>query len=286
MNVVLTGTRGFVGTRVLAELEWAGHHVLPLPSDLLRGEITPDRFDLLLRHLDAFGPDAIIHTAGIADMSLAEKDPDASHLANALLPEVMATLASRFGCKCLSCSSDQVYNGQPHIRLHRETEPCQPANVYGKHKLEGEMRARNTNPDTVSLRLTWMYDLPVYRRHTNLGFPLILWKAAAENRVKECSVNDFRGITYVRTVAKNMIKALSLPGGVYNFGSENPLNLYETARAFLCAMGLEERADAIVRPVETEGRSLAMSTDLLQSYGIRFESTAEGPVQMMQDYGK
>ena len=286
MKIILTGSKGFVGTRVLSHLTSAGHRVECIESKDLRGEITGERYDALLRRFDQIGPDAVIHTAAISDMDTAQRDPDASYLANVRLPEIMAELSSRFGAKLVSCSSDQVYNGTLHIHSHREEDVSPPANVYGRHKLEGEARVSDACPDAVSLRLTWMYDMPVFRSHTNFGFPMMLIRAAAENRAMEFSTDNFQGLTYVRSVAENMEKAIGLPGGVYNFGSENPLDMYNTALAFARALGLASRAEELIIPVERNNEtSLLMDCSLLCSHGITFETTAEGPVKMMADYG-
>ena len=284
MNIILTGARGFVGVRALAHLKSAGHNVVCIGSEDLRGEVTGARYDALVRKFDAAQPDAIIHTAAISDMGYAESHPEESYLANVRLPEIMASLAVRFRCKLVSCSSDQVYNGTTEILFHREDEQCAPVNVYGRHKLEGEQRITEIDPTAVSLRLTWMYDLPVYRCHTNMGFPLQLMQNAAEDQVMRFSTSTYRGITYVRSVAENMEKAIGLPGGAYNFGSENELNQYETALAFFRALGLEARAEKLIQPVEGARNSLAMDGSLLRQNGIVFETTAEGPFKMVEDY--
>ena len=284
MNIILTGSRGFVGIRVLEHLRSAGHNVVCIGSEYLRGDLTGDRYDELAGFFEKARPDAVIHTAAISDMSQAERDPHASYLANVRLPEVMAELSARFGCKLVSCSSDQVYNGTTDILLHKEDEKCSPVNVYGRHKLEGEQRVSAVCPDAVSLRLTWMYDMPVYRGHTNVGFPIQLIRNAAEDRVMRFQTSYFRGITYVRSVAENMEKAIGLPGGVYNFGSENDLDMYNTALAFFKALGLEARAKKLILPEEGKAGSLAMDCSLLHSHGISFETTAEGPAKMMRDY--
>lgn len=43
-----------------------------------------------------------------------------------------------------------------------------------------------------------------------------------------------------------MEQAARLPGGVYNYGSENSLSMYDTALALLRALGLEDRAEALL----------------------------------------
>lgn len=284
MKIILTGAHGFVGARLLEHLNSAGHKVECIGSEQIRGELTDARVDALARRFDEFQPDAVMHTAAISDMNTAEKDPQASYLANVRLPEVMARLAARFSCKLISCSSDQVYNGTQHILAHREDEHCAPINVYGRHKLEAEHRVAQICPTAVSLRLTWMYDMPIYRGHSNYGFPLQLIRGAASDSIMYYSTSVYRGITYVRSVAENMEKAINLPGGVYNFGSENELDMYRTALAFFRAFGLEERAQKLIKPKDGEFKSLAMDCSWLRDCGVTFETTAEGPVKMAADY--
>lgn len=285
MNIILTGSRGFVGSRVLAHLQSAGHNVMCIPSEEIRGEIVGDRYDALVRRFECFMPEAVIHTAAISDIGIAERDPYASYLANVRLPIIMAELSDRFGCKLISCSSDQVYSGTTHILVHREDEEAlAPANVYGRHKLESEKLVSEICDTAVSLRLTWMYDIPGYRTHSNFGFPIQLIRAAAEDRMMEFSTNDFRGITYVRSVAENIEKAIGLPGGVYNFGSENPLDMYKTALEFFKVLGLESRSEKLIRPIDGKVNSLAMDCSRLKNNGITFETTIEGPAKMVVDY--
>ncbi|MCH5197303.1 MAG: sugar nucleotide-binding protein [Oscillospiraceae bacterium] len=284
MKIILTGAKGFVGIRALEHLMKKGHEVECIASEELRGELKGERYDALVCRFERFQPDAVIHTAAISDMGQAESDPDASFLANVRLPEIMAILSEKFGCKLISCSSDQVYNGTTHILVHSEDEQCAPANVYGRHKLEGERRIAEISPNAVSLRLTWMYDIPTFRGHTNFGFPLQLIRAAAEDKPLKFSVNHFRGMTYVRSVAENMEKAISLPGGVYNFGSENTLDMYSTALAFMRSLGLEDRAEKLIIPFEEKENSLAMDCTRLKSCGVSFESTVEGVEKLLRDY--
>lgn len=51
------------------------------------------------------------------------------------------------------------------------------------------------------------------------------------------SENDFRGLTDGRIVAERITHLKDVPGGVYNFGSPNALNFYETAVRTVEALG-------------------------------------------------
>lgn len=68
------------------------------------------------------------------------------------------------------------------------------------------------NPDAVMLRATWMFD----REHGYI----------ANLRNTESPViapQVYRGVTWIKEVADNIRSAFTLPGGAYNFGSENAL---------------------------------------------------------------
>jgi hypothetical protein len=89
-------------------------------------------------------------------------------------------------------------------------------------------------------------------------------------------VHDRRGITDVEEVVKNLQPALKLPGGVYNFGSEDPVSPYETVKTVLEQLGMEE---ALTRLTPNEAafaeqpRDISMDLTKLRSFGIDFPST-------------
>lgn len=286
MKILLTGRTGFVGSRVLYYLQQQGHTVTCLPSDMLKGEVTGERLFSLVRYTQRAKPDVIVHMAAISSTAYSEQHPDESYSANVILPQTMAKLAVRNKCKLIFCSSDQVYSGSTVTEPHSEKDNMlTPINVYGRHKLEAEKLILDVSPDAVALRLSWMYDMPVYRTKSNNNFVLTLMKSALTGKGGTYSVNDFRGITYVRTVAENIQKTFELPGGVYNYGSENDKNMYETACEFMSAMGMADRVSELMKLTDTQLlRNLRMDCSKIREYGISFEPTTEGIKKLVSDY--
>ena len=84
----------------------------------------------------------------------------------------------------------------------------------------------------------------------------------------------------MRQAVENIIPAMALPGGCYNFGSENSLDMYATARAFCNAMGIAPRLVPGDRV-----RSLAMDCGKARRAGIVFDDTAAGIRRCLADYG-
>ena len=274
-RVLVTGAGGFVGARILDM--WRGQFALcAFPSDTLR---TADE-NAVLRFILKEHPDVIVHTAALSNTQYCQQEPEDSFRANVLLPEWVAKGAEEVGAKLLSCSSDQVYAGVTQRGALAETLPLSPSNVYGQHKLEAEARVLARCPDAVALRLPWMYDLPGYHLPIRGNLPLNLLRAAQRGESVRFSVWDFRGITYVRQAVALLEAALTLPGGVYNFGSENAENMVLTARQFAETLGITvdiQEADW--------ARNLAMDCSKLRAQGIVFDTTQTGLTRCLRDYG-
>lgn len=262
-KILVTGAGGFVGARILEM--WRGRFELSaFPPDFLR---TADE-TAVRRFITAEHPDVIVHTAALSNTQVCQQHPEESFRANVLLPEWVAAAAAETGAKLLSFSSDQVYAGVQQPGPLAEALPLSPANVYGRHKLEAEARVMARCPDAVALRLPWMYDLPGGRLPIRGNLPLNLLQAAKTGEVLHFSHRDHRGVGYVREVIENLVPAMELPGGVYNFGSECDGDMVETARCFANLLQVDVKIE------ESDlTRNLAMDTGKLRAQGIEFSST-------------
>ena len=123
-------------------------------------------------------------------------------------------------------------------------------------------------------------DLPGYRLPIRGNLPLNLLRAAQRGEPVSFSVRDFRGITYVRQAVALLEPALTLPGGVYNFGSENTENMVLTARQFAETLGI-----AVDIQEANWARNLAMDCSKLRAQGIVFDTTQAGLTRCLRDYG-
>lgn len=269
-KIILTGAGGFVGARIAHYLK-GRYELVTFPKGMLAKAEPAAVEDFIL----CAKPDAIIHTAAIADMGDCEKDPGASFRSNVLLTEAICRAAAQLGVKAVCYSSDQVYNGcDPKDGPYREDMPLAPVNVYGRHKLEAEQRGLAVCPGAVMLRATWMYDLPGDGLPIRGNLLCNLLAQAAENRAERFSTRDLRGITWVRQAAELTEQALKLPGGAYNFGSPNDRSMADTARDALLALGLP--AELAAADDTGRERCLAMDPQKLRSFGLWFDDTKTG----------
>ena len=261
MRVLVTGPRGFVGARIMDEL---GQEAIPCPSLQSVDE------DGVRRIVDTARPDLIIHTAAISDIPTCEKNPEASYRANVELPVWLA----RTGVKCVMFSTDQVYSGCIGEGPYTEEETA-PTNLYSCHKLEMEQRTLDINPDTVLLRATWMYDMPKYGVPNRGNFLVNMLRQPEIS----FSSTQHRAVTYVREVSGLIRQAALLPGGAYNYGSENALTMFETAQ------WLKDSLSLPVNITDAGNRHhLWMECTRIKSHGIHFCNTIDGLKKCITDY--
>ena len=258
--ILVTGAGGFVGHKIMEMCK----DVIAAPSLRNASE------DEVRRVVEESGADTVIHTAAISDIGECEKDPDASYIANVLLPVYLAKAAKN--CKLICFSSDQVYSGTLSDAPFTE-DMVSPGNVYARHKLEMENRVLDIDPDAVMLRAEWMYDY--YLKKGNYFMNILNAKDSVAFSSKQ-----FRGITYLREVAENMEKVALRPGGAYNFGSETTRSMYEITAEFLALIGKKIKLDDA--PAR---QNLWMNCSKARRYGVDFSLVEDGLKKCAKDHG-
>ena len=244
MKILLTGPNGFVGKYIMKVVPEAE----PIENLRSRRAEIPALFE---------AANVIIHTAAISNTRICEENPDDSYDANVLFPVEIAKAAPN--AKLICFSSDQVYNASPLDGPYSEDMSC-PAGIYANHKLEMEQRVLDINPDAVMLRAAWMYDM-------NHGFIKNLLQADSSIEAPE----QYRGITWVQEVADSIRDTFTLPGGCYNFGSENGMPMPVFTEAVLRL--LNKDVDVVPGNIR---HNLWMNTEKAQKHGISFSSSLEG----------
>ena len=250
-KLLVSGAGGFVGARIMTQL--AGRYELcAFPKGMLAAADEQTVADWVRREQ----PDVVVHTAALSDTGYS-------------------------GAKLVAFSSDQVYTGLTEHGPFDEDTPLSPANVYGRHKQEMEQRVLDILPDAVQLRAAWMYDLPGYGLPIRGNFLLNLLTAAMRQETLRFSARDYRGITYVREAVERLAQAMELPGGVYNFGSENDCDMVTTARRACALLDIHPVIETADWP-----RSLLMDGGRLRAAaGVGFDDTLTGVQRCLRDYG-
>lgn len=270
-RLLITGASGFLGSRI-AEF-YKGKYEIFTPAHC-EMDITDE--ESVACRIAGLKPDIIVHCAAVSDTGRCEREPETSWKINVDGSVNIAKAAGQNQAKCLICSSDQIYFGSRSDGPHSEREEATPYHAYGKQKRKAEEACSMINSDCVLLRLSWMYDI----RTVNSGEHSDFLRTFLTNReLKEplrFPVYDVRGITDVNVVIKNLEKAFELEGGIYNFGSPNEKNVYETMLEIFKKLDWDiNRLQKDEKAFLQNPRNISMRQDKINGKDIIFPETAD-----------
>jgi len=169
-RLCVTGGNGLLGSKILSAA--AGNFELlsidkaisaiPLPQGV-RYE-SADIVDL--EHIKAifaeFNCDYVINTAALTNVDACEDHPDSAFQVNAEGAANVALAAKSINAKLIHVSTDYVFNGNDGP--YKESDLPDPISVYGKTKLEGEIRVREIQSRAIIARTMILYgDSPAGR---------------------------------------------------------------------------------------------------------------------------
>ncbi len=98
-------------------------------------------------------PDWIVHCAAVANLEVAEKQPELAQKLNAEVPGQLATEAARHGIRMVHISTDAVFDGM--TGCYAEDDAPNPLSAYGRTKLEGERAVAAANPEAIIARVNF-----------------------------------------------------------------------------------------------------------------------------------
>ncbi len=280
-KILVTGGSGFLGSRICWYFREKSYEVYA-PS---HKEMDITDFESVEKYIKKIEPEVVIHCAAISDTGYTEEHKEESFQINVIGTENLAKVTGKMGIRFIFMSSDQIYNGKTieGEEYDRSKDACeeekddQPVNEYGRQKKEAEIRSLSANPNTVALRLTWMYDLAREGMKTNRNLMTNLVEADKKSTVLRFACHEYRGITNVWEVVRNLEKVMEIPAGIYNYGSENDMATIEVAKKAVQVWKLsEEVVEEDIERFSTRPRNLTILNDKLRTTGIEFANTFDG----------
>lgn len=274
-KLLITGASGFLGSRIAAFYKDKYHILTPGHTEM---DITDAAS--VEHYFRSNKPDFVIHCAAISQIPLCEQKPEFSWKVNVTGSENIAKTASQYSAKCILCSSDQVYCGSIQLLCNSESDPLNPNNIYGKEKYFAEKSCLQLNKDSVHLRLSWMYDAHSSSTSSRNDFTRQIINSVISATALTLSTNDKRGISDVWEVIKNIEKTFELPGGIYNFGSPNDKNTYQTALHIFTTLDYD--TSLLQKTAFETARNLTMNQEKINHFGIYFSSTTDAVIRCLK----
>lgn len=225
MEVLVTGSRGFIGRHTLSALLENGHSIRTI--DMKDNE---DIRDTKLVQRKVKGVDGVIHLGALAEVPYSFEHP--SEVADVNITGMINVLEAcrRHDVKrYVFASSSSVY-GEPQTLPVSENHALNPVSPYGLSKLVGELYAgfyfRTYGIKTVCLRYFNVYGPGQSRglvadtlNAVKSKIPVVIFGDGSQTR-------DFVNVS---DVAKINVRSLQddIPAGAYNVGTGNEISISE-----------------------------------------------------------
>lgn len=254
-NILVTGGLGFIGHRVVAQLENAGHNLLVL-DNMTDYKVIPHR-ELSILHderkklikslvyywdvrspsldiiLEKFKPEIIIHLASCPRQAVFNSNPI---LSSSIMSEGIINLCELSKQhnvkKVVYISSSMVYGN--FVDLTNEDTPCNPIGQYGIMKLAGELLVKDYHNrgyfDYTILRPSAVYGP---NDVTDRVIPKFFKAALKDETLYVPSLTECLDFTYVDDVVQGIVAASisnNANNKTYNITRGSSKTLYEAAK--------------------------------------------------------
>lgn len=221
MRVIVTGSKGMLARDMIPVLK-ENHEVLEFSKEFL--DITD--LSKIEKILGNEKPDVLINCAAYTAVDRAESEPEKAYLLNAKGPEILAKACHKAGIRLVHVSTDFVFDGKTP-RPYKEDDEVNPAGVYGKSKLKGEIAVRSSTENHVIVRTSWLYG------HEGESFPEKILSKASVVETISVVFDQVGSPTYTVDLARAVERLLPAPSGVYHFSNEGVASWYDFAYAVI-----------------------------------------------------
>ncbi|WP_165436377.1 SDR family oxidoreductase [Amycolatopsis suaedae] len=246
---LVTGACGQFGAHACALLRSRGAETLGLNrtscagdhGEVLRTELGhPEKLD---RILTRYAPTHILHLAGIASPTKADRDQVDTWTVHVAVTQRLAAFAAATGAWLLYPSTDFVWDGRRDGR-YAPSDPPTPTTLYGRYKTAGERTALASGAAAV-VRFPLMVGLPVCPRPTT--WTRMVEAIRAGQTLPAC-VDEFRTpLSFVDAAAVAVELGVRRAHGLFHAAGPEVLSPHDILSRIAVALGQPPRLKEISR---------------------------------------
>lgn len=261
--VWVTGSKGYMGTAISHGLDMSGYKVVGTDVELSLTEV--DRLEAFAVEVQ---PDIIVNCAGIKRDATTLGNKAHAYEVNALGARNLALASNAVGALLVQISSDNVYASHQHEPVNEFDMP-HPDTPYGKSKRAGEFMVRDTTPDHLILRSSWVYE-------ANHGKLKEVFDAARNGVKCEVRTDHFTAPSSIALYMKYLLKMLEKGArGTYHIAPTGKTSRYDFAVHALRNAGFDPTAILVPASDPATSEDIVLESLMLEMAGANLPTWEE-----------
>ncbi|MBZ5625308.1 MAG: dTDP-4-dehydrorhamnose reductase [Acidobacteriia bacterium] len=238
-KAVVFGAAGQLGLELVRELRTRGYTVMGW--DRTQVDITDAA--AVEDSLAQYDAEIVFNGAAYNQVDVAEKEPQAAFLVNALAVRNLALACRQVDARLVHFSTDYVFDGLAR-HPYTEDDPTHPLGAYAVSKLAGELYAQAYLDRALVVRTSGVYG-PGALSTARGNFVEVMLRLAGSGRPIRVVEDHVASPTFAPLLAARTIDLVERDfSGVFHIGGGMPISWFEFARMIFDVAGLQPMLQA------------------------------------------
>jgi len=183
-------------------------------------------------------PDVVFNCAAYNQVDVAEREPEAAFLVNALAVRHMAVACRQAGARLVQFSTDYVFDGYARHPYVEDDHP-HPLSAYAVSKLAGELYAQAYLDDALIVRTSGVFG-PGGRSTPRGNFVETMMRLAGSQQPIRVVADHVASPTFAPLLAARAADLVERgQSGVFHIGGGAPISWFQFARLIFQAAGVD-----------------------------------------------
>jgi dTDP-4-dehydrorhamnose reductase len=266
-NVLVLGSLGQLGSELVREFQARGHSV----SGYDRAEVDITDEAQVEQVIARIRPELVINAAAYNQVDVAEREPQAAFLVNALAVRHLAVVCRQWDIRLVHYSTDYVFDGRAG-RPYTEEDPTHPLGAYAVSKLAGELYAQAYLEAPLIIRTSGVFG-PAGRHTARGNFIELMLRLAAEDRPIRVVEDHIASPTYAPALAARTADLVERgASGIFHLGGGTAISWFDYAAMIFRLAGIAARLQPTnereYRTAARRPKYSALSNRKAEAFGI------------------